>query len=98
MSMKEAQVLAEKGEDMKQATDHLIQLSKEQKAMLYEEGLVREEAIRLSREDYVRKEGRQEEKRQVILNMLKKGLDTSLISEVTGLSPEEIKKLQNGGS
>ena len=42
--------------------------------------------------------GRQEEKQQVILNMLKKGLDTSFISEVTGLSPEEIKKLQNGGS
>ena len=129
MSMKQAQILAEKGEDMKQATDHLIRLSKDEKAMLYEEGLFREKADRLAREDYVREEGmekgrqegmqqgiqkgmqkgmqqgmqqgmqkgRQEEKRQVILNMLKKGLDISLISEVTGLSPEEIKKLQNGG-
>ena len=34
MSMKEAQILAETGEDMKQATDHLIQLSKDEKAML----------------------------------------------------------------
>ena len=41
--------------------------------------------------------GRQEEKRQVILNMLKNDLDMSLICKVTGLSPEEIKKLQNGG-
>ena len=32
----------------------------------------------------------------VILNMLKKKLDVSLISEVTGLSEEEIKELKNG--
>ena len=32
---------------MKQTTDHLIQLSKDQKAMLYEEGLFREKADRL---------------------------------------------------
>ena len=132
MSMKEAQVLAEKGEDMKQATDHLIRLSKDQKAMLYEEGLFREKADRLSREDYVRKQGQQEgrqqgrqegrqkgrqegmqkgrqegmqqgikqgglkKEREVVLNMLSKNLPIDLISEVTGLSPEEIKKLQNG--
>ena len=40
--------------------------------------------------------GRQEGRQQVVLNMLQKRLDTSLISEVTGLSEEEIKKLQNG--
>ena len=132
MSMKEAQILSEKGEDMKQATDHLIRLSKDEKAMLYEEALFKEKADRLSREDYVRKEGRQEgmqqgrqegmqqgrqegmqqgrqegieqgmqqgrqdRDREVVLNMLQKGLDISLISEVTGLSPEEIKKLRNG--
>ena len=39
-------------------------------------------------------QGMQQERQQVILNMLKKKLDTSLISEVTGLPPEEIKKLQ----
>ena len=51
-----------------------------------------------------RKEGRQEGiergiergRQTVILNMLKKKLDVSLISEVTGLSEEEIKKLKNG--
>ena len=72
--------------------------------MLYEEALFKEKADRLSREDYVRKEGRQEgmqqgrqdRDREVVLNMLQKGLDISLISEVTGLSPEEIKKLRNG--
>ena len=40
--------------------------------------------------------GMQEGRQQVVLNMLQKRLDTSLISEVTGLSEEEIKKLQNG--
>ena len=133
MSMKEAQILAEKGEDMKQATDHLIRLSKDEKAMLYEEGLFREKADRLAREDYVREEGmekgrqegrqegmqqgiqkgmqqgiqkgmqqgrqegRQDRDREVVLNMLRNNLDISLICKVTGLSLEEIKKLQNGG-
>ena len=41
-------------------------------------------------------EGRQERNQEVILNMLKRKLDISLISEVTGLSAKEIKKLQNG--
>ena len=42
--------------------------------------------------------GIQKGRQQVILNMLQKRLDISLISEVTGLSEEEIKKLQNGSS
>ena len=40
------------------------------------------------------KEGRQEEKRKVILKMLQKETDISFISEVTGLSEEEILKLK----
>ncbi len=40
--------------------------------------------------------GRQERNKQVVLNMLRKKLDTSLISEVTGLSEKAIKKLKNG--
>ncbi|MDE0119118.1 MAG: Rpn family recombination-promoting nuclease/putative transposase [Bdellovibrionales bacterium] len=43
-----------------------------------------------------RQEGRQEERQQVVLNMLKKKLDISVIAEVTGLSEKEIKKLKNG--
>ena len=43
-----------------------------------------------------RQEGRQEERQQVVLNMLKKKLNISVISEVTGLSKTEIKKLKNG--
>ncbi len=40
--------------------------------------------------------GRQEEKQTVVLNMLKKSADMAFISEVTGLSEEEIQKLKNG--
>ena len=43
-----------------------------------------------------RMEGRTERDREVISNMLKKSADMAFISEVTGLSIEEIKKLKNG--
>ena len=39
--------------------------------------------------------GRQTEKQAVALNMLKSGLDSSLICKVTGMSEEEINKLKN---
>ncbi len=38
--------------------------------------------------------GREEVRRQVIANMFHKNLDIPLISEVTGVSEAEIKKLQ----
>ena len=41
-------------------------------------------------------EGRQEGLQKVVLNMLQKSADISFISEMTGLSKEEIKKLKNG--
>ena len=44
-----------------------------------------------------RQEGIQKRDREVVLNMLKKKLDVSFISEVTGLSEEEIKKLSVKG-
>ena len=44
----------------------------------------------------IREEGRQERDKQVIANMLKKKVDISFISEVTGLPETEIKRLKNG--
>ena len=55
----------------------------------------RQEGIQKGRQEGIQK-GRQEGMQQVILNMLKKQMDIAFISEVTGLSEEEIKKLQNG--
>ena len=40
-----------------------------------------------------REEGREEMTRQLALNMLAKGLDPSLISEISGLSQEEVLAL-----
>ena len=42
------------------------------------------------------KKGRQERNKEVILNLLKKKQNISFISEVTGVSEKEIKKLKNG--
>ena len=42
-----------------------------------------------------RQEGRQECRQEVILNMLKEKADIAFISQVTGLSKKEIKKLKN---
>ena len=78
MSMKEAQILAETGEDMKQATDHLIRLSKDEKAMLYEEGLFREKADRLAREDYVREEGMEKGMEKGMETGMEKGMEKGI--------------------
>ena len=43
-----------------------------------------------------RQEGRQKGRQEIILNMLKKQSDISFISELTGLSKKEIRKLKNG--
>ena len=45
-----------------------------------------------------RQEGMQARGKEIVLNMLKKSADLSFISEVTGLSEKEIKKLKNGQS
>ena len=61
-----------------------------------EEGRV--EGIRKGRQEgrvEGRQEGRQERDKEVILNMLKEKADIAFISQVTGLSEKEIKKLKN---
>ena len=42
------------------------------------------------------RKGRQEERQQVVLNMLKEKINVSVISKVTGLSKEEVESLKNG--
>ena len=42
------------------------------------------------------RKGRQEERKQVVLNMLKEKINVSVISKITGLAEKEIKKLKNG--
>ena len=40
-----------------------------------------------------KEEGREEEKKQIALNMLKEGFNIDLISKITGLSSDEIQQI-----
>ncbi len=93
--------LSQDGE-IKMALEHLAKVSEEEIDLwdsiahdrykleynLEREGLI-EEGIEQGIE-----QGRVKEVRNIALNMLQKGLEVSLISEVTGLSAEEIKRLK----
>ena len=56
--------------------------------------------LRLSMERHEgHEDGRQEAQEQIALGMLKKGMDTMVVAELTGLAPEQVEKLRgkNGG-
>ena len=88
------------------ALKHLNTLSKEEE--LHQEALtaqINKVAYDLDRAGLLKEgrqeglqEGRKEKQKEVILNLLKEKTDISLISKVTGLSEEEIKKLKNAES
>ena len=88
--------LSQDGET-KMALEHLVEVSKEEKEYWraihkgrreWERQLKREEEIEKSRV-----QGIQEKQREIALSMLQKGLEVSLISEVTDLSVAEIEQL-----
>ena len=82
-----------KGEDMSLLAQYALADKEEE---LIKKGM---ERGRQEGREAGRQEGRQEGiergREAVILNMLKKKTDIAFISEVTGLSEEEIKKLKN---
>ena len=91
---KEDYMYLSKDEEMDMALKHLNKLSRDEE--LYQETLtaeINEVAYRLDRRGLI-EEGKQERNEEIALNMLGKGLKTSLISEVTGLSENEITKLK----
>ena len=47
-------------------------------------------------QEEIEQRGRQKERRAVVLNMIQKKFDISVISEATGLPEEEIHELKNG--
>ena len=82
-------------EEIKMALKHLNTLSKEEE--LYQEALtaqINKVAYDLDRAGLL-KEGRQEGLQEVALNLLKKNAELSFISEVTGLSEDQIIKLKS---
>jgi len=65
------------------------------KAVLDEMAAVREAELRLREAiRQSKKEGREEEKKKVTKKLLKKGMDFKSISDITGMSEEEIKNLK----
>ena len=112
MGEEERRLFAKKSRGMEDIMDWTRPLSLKEQEQILEEAREKNRRDRVARDMYVFQEGKAEgmqqgkaegmqqgmEKRSqtVALNMLKKHLNFSLISEVTGLSQEEIKNLQNG--
>ena len=108
LTPKKVKFLTKKGDDMSKAVSLLDDLSesgyesllketkeREHRDQLAIKALARDEGLEEGRQAGM-KEGRQAGMKTVALNMLKKSADLSFISEVTGLSVAEIKKLKNG--
>ena len=86
-----------KNEDIKVALKHLQQLSRDDK--LYQQALTEElnsVSYRLDKAGWIEegiKEGALNKQKQIALKMLRKNVDISFISEMTGLSKREITQL-----
>ena len=103
-------VLSKKGGGMKEAAERLRVLSEEESLQMIEEAREKNWRDERARRAYALEEGREEglqeglqegrqegeqfAQKRIALNMLKKNMDISVVSEITGLSKAEIKKLK----
>ena len=110
MGQKEFKELSGRGPEMEEAMTYLRKFSEAEQRQILSEAREKNRRDRVAREAYVfnqgkeegmqkgmqkgRSEGRQEGMQQVALNMIQKKLNISIISEVTGLTEEEIKNLK----
>ena len=103
LSFDDLKHLSSKGEDMKVAAEHLIKLSQDESLRALEEAQQKAEWKEIGifehgktkgREEGMVK-GREEGREQLVLNMLRKNMDLSLISELSGWTEEKILKLKN---
>ena len=90
MGEREVKELSAKGEEMKGAMFHLKELSREEGLRLVEEAREKAWKDQMARERDSFNKG----KKELIVSMLKKGMEISLLSKFTGLSEEEINKLK----
>ena len=79
---------------MAKAMKRLGELSQDELLDDYYVALERARKDRVDREAYVREEGEKKGREELILSMLKNNLAVSLISKITGLSQQEIKKFK----
>ena len=102
MGEREGEELSAKGEDMKKAMFRLKELSREEGLQLVEEAKEKARRDQAARErdsfnsgiERGMKQGIEKNQTDLVINMLKNGLNTSLISKITGLSEEEIIRLK----
>ena len=83
----------EENENLKEAVEKLDRISEDEKMQRIIE--LREKAIRDEHAIYAKgiDDGAEKEKLQIAKNMLKKGMSVSDIKEITGLTKEEIEKI-----
>ena len=96
MGHKEFKELLGRGPEMEEAMTYLRKFSEAEQRQILSEAREKNRRDRIAREAYVFNQGKEEGMQQVALNMLKSNFKLSVISNVTGLSKEEIKKLKNG--
>ena len=102
MGEREGTELSRKGWEMKEAMFHLKELSRDEGLRLVEEAREKAWKDQAAREDdsFNRgktqgiEEGRTQGRKDLILSMLKNGLEISFISKITGFSEKEISKLK----
>ena len=106
MGERESKELSAKGLEMEEAMFHLKELSREEGLRLVEEARDKAWKDQMAREDdsFNRgieqgkvegvEKGKTEERRNLIISMLKNGMEASFISKITDFSKEEIRKLK----
>ena len=99
LSRDQLKLLSTKGEDMTKAVGLFDNVSARDLEWLRKRTEERAHWDKISMQAEARRkghaEGMQKEKKAIALNMLKKQADMAFISEVTGLSAQEINKLKN---
>ncbi len=99
MSEEEARSLLKSGGgEMSEAVNHFLELSRDEKLQLIEENRQKHIMDQKAREAYVLEKGiekgRKEGIKETVSMMLREKSEISFISRVTGLSEEEIRKIE----
>ncbi len=98
MEREEINRLGERSFDMKQVTNHFLELSASEQDRLLEEHREKSRLVLHNQREYVRDEGRKEGREQgveqVALQMLKEKADIDFISRVTGITKKKVLKLK----
>ena len=104
MGEEEKRLFASKNKQMEEIMDWTRKLTLEESAQIFAEDEEKRRRDRFAQDEFVFEKGKKQGlekgiekgRMELISNMLKKEADFSVISKLTGLSIEELKKLKNG--